>query len=422
MPTARRSRITKSAVDRMALDEVLRDTELKGFGARRQMGGPVYFLQKRINGRVRWLTIGAHGQPWTAEAARKEALRLLGSIAGGSDPAKQKRDRLDNPTLNEAARLFMEDHGPRLKPTTRDKYEILLRLYLQPAFGTQRVLDIQRPDIIRFHTKLAKKAGTANYCVAILSKLMSWAEEQGYRPRQSNPCFSIKKFPETKRQRYLTREEITRLGEVLTRVGNETAESLYVVAAIRLLLLTGARVGEILTLQWAFVDFERGFLRLPDSKTGPKHITLNTAALDVLTNIPRVKGNPFVIIGRLAKSRLINIQKPWRRIRKEAVLDDVRLHDLRHSFASVAAGSGGSLPLIGKLLGHNHTMTTARYAHLADDPTRELNQKVGNTIANALGGDVPSEASRLAADESKLKALRKLLADAERLRRSSARR
>lgn len=384
MSTVLTGKVTKAAVDRLQTGEILKDTELRGFGVRRQLGAPVYFLRKKIGGRDRWLIIGPHGSPWTPETARKEAHRLLGSIAAGNDPATQRRDRLDNPTLNEALPQFLAEHGPKLKPGTRDKYDILLRLYLQPAFGTRRLADIKRPDILRFHSGLAGKSATANYCVAILSKILSWAEESGYRPERSNPCFRIKKFAEVKRQRYLTAEEFARLGAALASTEEASGESLYVVAAIRLLMLTGARVSEILTLKWSYVDFDRRFLMLPDSKTGQKQIALSSAVVEVLETIPKVNGNPYVIIGRRESARLINIQKPWRRIRARAGLDDVRLHDLRHSFASIAAASGGSLPMIGKLLGHNHTMTTARYAHLADDPTRQLNERVGDAIARAI--------------------------------------
>lgn len=174
-------RITKAAVERLKVGETLRDAELKGFGARRQADATSYFLLKRIDGRLRWMTIGKHGQPWTAETARKEAHRLLGQIASGGDPATLKQERLENPTLKDASIQFMADHGPRLKAGSLTKYEILLRLYLVPAFGARRLVDIKRSDVLRFHSKHAAKASTANYCVAILSKIMSWAEEHGYR-------------------------------------------------------------------------------------------------------------------------------------------------------------------------------------------------------------------------------------------------
>ena len=385
MPNVIRARVTKSAVDRLPPDGTIRDSELPGFGVRRQRGDPVYFLQKRVNGKVRWVTIGRHGAPWTPEMARREALRLMGRIAIGDKLVQTQKEKLDNPTLAEAVSHFTADHGPTLKPATREKYRILFTLHIVPALGTLPVADIKRADILRFHSRLAGKPSTANYAVAMVSKLMSWCEERGFRPENSNPCRAIKKFRETKRQRYLTSEEFARLGEVLDAFGSRNDESLFAVAAIRLLLLTGARVSEILTLQWTFVDFERRLLTLPDSKTGPKFIRLNEPAAEVLRSLPRVHGNPFVIIGRRTGARLINLQKPWRRIRAAADLPDVRMHDLRHSFASVAAASRGSLPMIGKLLGHNHPLTTARYAHLADDPVQSLNQTVGEAIAGALG-------------------------------------
>lgn len=381
-----RARITKASVDRLQPHQVMRDSDLKTFGVRRQKGAPSYFLLKRIDGRLRWMTIGVHGQPWTPETARKEAYRLLGAIAGGLNPATLKQDRLDNPSLSQAALQFVEDHGPKLKPNTRTKYEILLRLHIKPALGARRLVDIKRSDILRFHSKLSAKASTANYCVAIISKIMSWAEEHGYRPERSNPCLAITKYKEAKRQRYLRSDELERLGRLLAEFEARGEIGGYVAAAIRLLILTGARVGEILTLEWSFVDLERRLLLLPDSKTGQKTINLSSAAITVLESIPRVQGNPHVIVGRYDQGHLINLQKPWRALRKAADLPDVRLHDLRHSYASFVAAAGGSLPMIGKLLGHNHAMTTARYVHLTKDPLQELNEQVGRSISARLTG------------------------------------
>jgi integrase len=383
MSSTLRARVTKSVVDRLLPNQMVRDTEVRGFGVRRQLGAPVYFLRKKIRGRDRWIIIGPHGAPWTPETARGEAHRLIGMIAGGKDPSPAVRD-LDNPTVAEATEHFMAEHGVNLKPTSAEKYEILLRLHILPAVGYLRVADLTRAEVLKLHARLARKASTANYCVAILSKLMSWCEERGLRLPQSNPCFKLKKFRETKRQRYLSSEEIGRLSAVLEEHSLRGGESLFIVAAIRLLLLTGARVGEILNLKWAHVDLERGVLLLPDSKTGQKTIRLNRHACSILAALPRVQGNPFVIVGRREGARLINLQKPWRRLRAEAGLPDVRMHDLRHSFASTAAGLKGSLHMIGKLLGHSHPHTTARYAHLADDPVQKLNDEVGEAIAAAM--------------------------------------
>lgn len=213
---------------------------------------------------------------------------------------------------------------------------------------------------------------------------MSWAEEQGLRPLQSNPCFRLKKYREHTRQRFLSQDEYARLGAVIDRVQYIDDENFYIAAAVRLLALTGARLNEILSLRWQHVDLERRMLLLPDSKTGQKTIRLNPQAASLLCSLPRCEDNPHVIVGRRRGGHLINLQKPWRRIRAEAGLEDVRLHDLRHSYASVAAAQTGSWPMIGRLLGHNHTRTTARYAHLAADPFDQLNAGVGEAIANAL--------------------------------------
>jgi integrase len=385
MTTTVSARLTKTVVEGLQLNEMARDKEVRGFGVRRQLGAPIYFLRKKVRGRDRWMIIGPHGAPWTVDTARREANRLIGLISEGKDPSQAMRD-LDNPTLTEASQHFMTEHGEKLKPNTRDKYEILFRLHILPAIGHLRVGELTRTDVLKFHSRMSGKASTANYCVAIISKLMSWSEERGLRPEQSNPCLRVKKFRENKRQRYLSHEEFARLGTVLDEHAAKGGESLFAVAAVRLLLLTGARVGEILTLQWSFVDLQRGLLLLPDSKTGQKTIRLNPQAAEILMSIPRVEGNPHVIVGRRDGARLINLQKPWRRMRADAGLGDVRMHDLRHSFASMAAASKGSLPMIGKLLGHNHPLTTARYAHLSDDPLQQLNDEVGASIAAAMRG------------------------------------
>lgn len=385
MPQILHARITKETVDRLQKDQIIRDTSLAGFGVRRQKGRPTYFLQKRIGRRVRWVTIGPHGSPWTADTARKEAYRLLGQIAGGDAPTTRRRELEGKPTLREAAEHFMKAHGTHLKATSRDKYQYLIDRYINDVLGDRLLDSITRADVMRLHTRMAKTAALANYAVSVLSKIMSWAEDEALRPLQSNPCFRLKKYRENSRQRYLSQEEYARLGPVLARTEQIDTENVYIVAAIRLLLLTGARVGEILSLQWSFVDRERRMLMLPDSKTGQKVIRLNQQAIDLLATIPKAEDNPYVIVGRRPGEHLVNLQKPWRRIRKEAGLDDVRLHDLRHSYASVGAAQRGSLPMIGRLLGHNHTRTTARYAHLAADPVDELNAGIGKTIANALG-------------------------------------
>jgi integrase len=384
MTKATTVRLTKTAVERLQPGDMLRDTETKGFGVRRQVGPPVYFLRKKIHGRDRWVIIGQHGAPWTPDTARREAQRLIGLIATGADPSSRARD-LDDPSLEQAAELFLSEHGTKLKPRTQIKYEGIFRLHILPLCGHLKASEFSRADVLRLHARMSEKSSTANYAVAVVSKLMSWCEERGIRTQRSNPCHQIKKYREQKRQRYLSREEYARLASVLDDQLAKDSESIFVVNALRLLILTGARLGEITTLKWSHVDLQRGLLILPDSKTGQKTIRLNSQAIDILQKTPRLRGNEYVIAGRLAGQPIVNLQKPWRRLRAEAGLDDVRIHDLRHSFASIAAASGASLPMIGAMLGHSQPQTTARYAHLADDPLRQVNQQVGDAIAEAFG-------------------------------------
>jgi integrase len=219
--------------------------------------------------------------------------------------------------------------------------------------------------------------------LAVLSKLMTWAEDQGLSNQVANPCQNIERYRENKRERYLSSDELQRLGDTL-RDREAAGENLFVIGLIQMLILTGARLSEMLTLRWDYVDTQRGLLRLPDSKTGAKTIRLNQAAKDVLARLPRLAKSPWVFPGHRQGQHLVNIQKPWRSIRAEAGLADVRLHDLRHSFASVAVEMGGSLPLIGHLLGHSKAQTTARYAHVAPSPAQEVAEATGRRIEQAM--------------------------------------
>ena len=236
------------------------------------------------------------------------------------------------------------------------------------------------------HTKLKKTRYQANRVLALLSRLMNLAETGQFgklRPLNSNPCRHIEKFKEEKRERRLSGEEIAGLGRALI---DTEAASPFATAAIRLLFFTGARLGEILGLKWEWVDFEHAEARLPDSKTGQKTIHLPPPAMAVLSELPRIEGNPHGIVGQVEGQSMVNIQKPWRRIREMAGLDDVRLHDLRHLFASVAVSSGMGLPIVGTMLGHTQAQTTQRYAHLYSDPVKATAATTAGKIADALNG------------------------------------
>lgn len=264
--------------------------------------------------------------------------------------------------------------------------ETILRLHILPTLGTKKAVAVTRTDISKLHHAMRSTPGAANRTLALLSKMMNLAEKWGVRPDGTNPCRHVERNPERKMERFLSADELNRLGAALAEAEHTRTELPNVIAAIRLLIFTGMRLNEALTLRWEHVDLERSCLHLPDSKTGAKAIYLSAPALEVLTRIDRQEGSPWVIAGARSGAHLVNLRKPWHRIRQRASLDDVRLHDLRHSFASIAAGLGEGLPMIGRLLGHTQAATTYRYAHLAADPVRMANERIGATIVGMMQG------------------------------------
>ncbi len=286
---------------------------------------------------------------------------------------------------------FLDQHvSTRCKPTTAKEYKRSVEFFINPKLGTRRVTDIVRADISELHYELKDIPYQANRTLGVLSKMFNLAEEWGLRPDGSNPCRHVKKYRETKRERFLSTAEITELGRVLSEVEASGEESKAAVACIRLLLLTGCRLSEIQKLQWAYVDFDESCLRLPDSKTGAKVVNIGQSAIEVLNSITRLEDNPFVIVGTKPGAHLTDMQHPWQRIRECAGISDVRIHDLRHTFASAGLALGEGLPMIGKLLGHTRVQTTARYAHLASDPVKQAAERVSEQLGTLLNGDSDS--------------------------------
>jgi integrase len=388
-------KVTKRAVDRLAAGVFIWE---RGFGVKGNADGSAsYLLSYRVGRRKRRYTIGTHGSPWTPDAARKEATRLLALVASGVDPMAMKSAVRAAPTVRELVERFLREHvDAKRKLTTAKRYRGILEKLVIPVLGNRAVTDVTRADIAALHHRLRETPVTANRMVLVVSKMMNLAERWGLRPDGTNPARHVERYREQARERYLDADELRRLGAALAMA--ETTPVLvpgeaeprmlspFALAAIKLLILTGARRGEILALKWQHVHVEQGVLFLPESKTGRKPVFLNAPARAVLEAVPRVEGNPYVIVGGRKARGLVNITETWYAVRALGGLKDVRLHDLRHSLASVGAGAGLSLPVIGGLLGHTQAQTTKRYAHLAAEPLRAAAELVGEKISAAMRG------------------------------------
>lgn len=413
MPKRSSIKITKRIVDAMSPGTDVWDAEVRGFGVRCRAKGKAYMLKTIVNGQQRWITIGTHGSPWTADLARAEAKRLLGEIAGGGDPSKKQTEA--QVSIEKLCSLYLERHAAVKKKASSAKLDKAnIDNHVLPLMGRRLVSEIQSGDVeaLKAAIREGKTApadpkeqskaqgggivvrggpGAANRTLTLLSTMMKFAERWDFRPKGSNPVIGVTRFAEEPKERFLNAEEFKRLGDILEEQERNGHELPSAIAAIRLLILTGARLSEVLTLKWSHVQLERARLRLPDSKTGAKNIALPKSAVELLASVPRLEGNPYVIVGGRDGKHLVDLQRPWQRIRAAAKLDDVRIHDLRHSFASLAIQNGVSLSVIGSLLGHRSTETTKRYAHFADDYLQAESEKIGKLLVGALGPGATGE-------------------------------
>ncbi|QIJ75079.1 tyrosine-type recombinase/integrase [Methylobacterium sp. NI91] len=429
-------RISKRTVDALEPREkpyVVYDEELTGFGVRvapasaRCPAGLKSFLVEYRPGsggrgvRSVRLAIGRVGS-MTPDDARRVAREKLAQARHGEDPAQQRRQERGTPTVAQVAERWMAEHvEAKFAAKTVILYRSYLGKHVLPALGGKKVNLVSPADIDGLHFSLGKagKQPTANRLVSMLSALFNFAIRRRMVPGGfSNPVLGLERYREEKRERFLTTSELQRLGEVLRQAEieglawspdpnkkakhaprPENRREIYpphVTAAIRLLLFTGCRLREILHLRWAEVDFERGLLFLPKSKTGKKTVVLNAPALDVLATLPRA--GSFVIASSDPEKPRADLKKPWDRITAVAGLSGLRIHDLRHSFASVGAGGGMGLPIVGKLLGHTQASTTARYAHLDADPLRRASERIAATISAAMDGNPSAQIISLAKD------------------------
>jgi integrase len=407
-------RITKRTVDALksnGSEFTVWDDAVTGFGVRvRPTGAMSYVVVYRAgSGRgapVRRYTIAAVCKV-TPERARARAKVILGSVAHGHDPADQKTTERGTPTVAELADRFMADHvETKRKDRTAEFYRDILDRIVKPALGTTKADKLTRLQVGRMHSSLADKPFQANRVLAVVGSMYGFAGRAGVVPEGTNPARGIDKFKESRRERFLTSEELERLGSAIREAEDtsipwtldsaklnakhvpKTSRSTKIApsatAALRLLLFTGCRLREILHLRWEHVDLERGCLFLPDSKSGRKTIILNAPALAVLNGLER--RGPYAIPGDDPEQPRHDLKRPWDAVTKRAGLTGVRLHDLRHTYASFGAGGGLGLPIIGRLLGHAQTATTARYAHLDNDPLRRASEAIAGRISAALDG------------------------------------
>ena len=379
MKTLSSRMVEKLAVEK---DTVYWDRDLTGFGVRvYPTGSKVYVAQARGPGGPKRVTIGCHGVINADEARRRAALLIL-RVKAGEEAVLEPMKPASGPTVAEvAARYLAEYVEVRCKPHTAATTRSLLRRRILPVLGRTPLAALERAQVAELHQSMHGTPTTANAAVGILSSIYRHAERWGLVPEGGpNPCGAVVRFPKRQGERFLTDEEFIRLGRVLDEVESSNGKSANAVTAIRLLALTGCRKSEILTLRWENVALEEGELRLPDSKTGARVVSLPPQAVTLLAALPRMPRNPWVFPGRKPGTPIRDIHIVWTSIRARAGLDDVRLHDLRHSFASRALALGENLPMIGRLLGHSRIETTARYAHLARDTAHEAAERVAASI------------------------------------------
>ena len=379
--------ISKRTVEALSVekDTVFWDSELSGFGVRvYPTGSKFYVVQTRAGGKAgKRVTVGRHGIV-TAEEARRRAALVIARIKAGEDPVPEPAALAlaGGPTVGELTRQWLEEHvAVRCKPRTVTMYTLIVEKHLLPAIGRISAPTLDHARVTELHHSLRETPVMANQVVDTLSRIWNAAEDRGQLPEASNPCRHVVRNRERKRERFLGEEEFRRLGRTLAEAETCKGVSVHAVAAIRLLLLTGCRKNEILTLRWKDVDLEARELRLEDSKTGARTVPISPEAAEVLANIPRVEGNPHVIPGKLKGRHMRNLNDPWDVICERAKIENARLHDCRHSFASRALALGEGLPMIGKLLGHKQVETTARYAHLSRHSMRDSAVRVADSIA-----------------------------------------
>lgn len=379
--------ITKEKVEKLPIGGLLWDEDLHGFGVRRQRGKPTYFVKIRVDGRQRWMTIGPHGSPWTAATARAEAKRLIGSIAGGNDPATVRDRKRGEPTVSKVLDRYLDEYvAVHNKGSTAAEIKKHVEKDLKPEFGTYRIGSLARSDIVKWHASYSDRPYYGNRALAYLRKALSLASKD-WELRPDNPALGIRMFPEAKRERFFSEDELGRIGAALVALEAED-ESPAPIRAIRLLALTGMRLGEVLALEWTWLHPDQGCFLLPDdaAKAGARAVALGKPALDYLASLDRTA--PFICFGSDPKTPLSEgaFYRVWRLVRDRAKLKDARPHDFRHTMGTYTAQTGANAFQVRDILGHKTLAMTGRYVERHVDPLRITATAVSSRVEDALSG------------------------------------
>ena len=391
-------KLTSGMIERAMPKErrfILWDDEVKGFGCRvLSTGRKSFVLQYRTHsGTSRTLTLGRH-RVLTCKAARELARGHLADVGKGLDPALERREKRASATMSEFFHRYMNDHArPFKKPKSSLEDEKLFDRHIMPRLGGKKVSEVSASDITTLHASMSGTPVYANRSLSLLSKMFSLAERWGYRGPRTNPCHGLSeiRYRERQHNRRLAPDEIKCLWAALDDLGQYPAHQ-YAVAAIRLLMLTGARKGEILSSQWGWVDWERGRLLLPDSKTGQKTVHLNQPALEVMQELNRVGENPHIIIGRAKNTHMQDLRHIWAIVLKMTGICNLRIHDLRHVYATTALDNGTDIKVISELLGHKSVKTTERYLRTQERRSAAAAESVAQQLINMASVDVATNA------------------------------
>lgn len=391
-----RKKLTKRVVESALPSKVtttIWDTDLAGFGLKvTHRGKRIYFMKYRTKlGRQRKPNIGMHGAI-TCEQARSIAQSWAFQIASGKDPLYERDVARTSPTIEQfCAQVVQKDCKPRLKPRSIEECQRLITNVIVPKIGKLRVTEVQRTDISRLHLELSATKTQANRVLSFLSKCFNLAERWGLRPDGTNPCRHVPRYVERPKERFLSDAEIARLFSILDQP--EFACSPFS-GFVKLALATGRRKSELLNVRWSDIDIDAGLMRLNDSKVGPRTFVLNDLAVELIRSAPRVDGQVYVIRGRRRDAPAIGVQKWWERARKRAGLEDVTIHALRHTHASLGAALGQSLHQIGALLGHASAETSKRYAHFHETAQRSASEAIAKKIRSVTSPSKTIEATQ----------------------------